>query len=95
MQQVEIRVKGRIDKGWSDWFSDLKITHATGGKTVLAGRVRDQAELRGILSRLADLGLELISVNTLSGPRLTERQERGGGERKTKDSSFRPEKDQT
>jgi hypothetical protein len=84
MQKVEIRVKGQVDRGWSDWFGGLKITHTTGGETRLAGHVRDQAELRGILSRLANLGLELISVNTLSGPRVPERPSRGGGERKTK-----------
>jgi hypothetical protein len=66
MQEVKIWVKGHVNQDWSDYFGDLKITQMTGGETVLAGRVRDQAELRGILSRLADLGLELISVNTKS-----------------------------
>jgi hypothetical protein len=90
MRQVEIIVKGQIDPDWSDWFSGFKIIHTTGGETRLAGHVRDQAELRGILSRLADLGLELISVNTLSGSRVFERQVRGGGECKRKNSSSRP-----
>jgi hypothetical protein len=67
MQQVEIRVKGHLDRDWSDRLGGLDITHTTDGKTVLSGPLRDQAELRGTLSHLADLGLELISVNTLSG----------------------------
>jgi len=64
MKQVEIRIKGKIDKGWMDWFGNLAITHSSQGDSILTGSVQDQAELRGILSRLADLNLELISVNT-------------------------------
>ena len=67
MPQIKIRVKGQIDQLWSDWFGGLTITHVESGETVLEGSVRDQAELRGILSRLADLALELISVTTLPG----------------------------
>ena len=62
MQQIEIRVKGQIDQDWSDWLDGLTITHTERGETVLAGSVRDQAALRGLLDRLADLGLQLISV---------------------------------
>jgi len=62
MQQIEIRIKGQIDQDWSDWCGGLTITHTEGGETVLAGSVRDQAALRGLLDRLSDLGLELISV---------------------------------
>ncbi len=69
MQRVEIRVKGKIDRGWSDWFGDLAITHSSDGDSILTGSVRDQPELRGILSKLADLGLELISVTTNTGKR--------------------------
>jgi hypothetical protein len=66
MQQVEIRIKGQLDKTWVNRLYGLQVTHTSDGNTVLSGPVRDQAELRGILSRLADLGLELISVTTLS-----------------------------
>ena len=62
MQQIEIRVKGQIDQHWSDWFGGLNITHTERGESVLTGTVRDQAALRGLLSRIADLGLELILV---------------------------------
>ena len=64
MQEIEIRVKGQIDRGWSDWFGSLAIAHTVQGETVLAGSIRDQAELRGMLFRLADLGLELVSLDT-------------------------------
>jgi len=64
MKQVEIRIKGKVDKGWMDWFGNLTITHSSQGDSILTGSVQDQAELRGVLTRLADLNLELISVNT-------------------------------
>ena len=63
MQQVEIRINGEIDENWSYWFGGFSIRHNTQGESIMVGRVRDQAELRGILSKLADLGVELISVN--------------------------------
>ena len=62
MQQIEIRVKGQIDQHWSDWFGGLIITHTKLGESVLTGTIRDQVALRGLLSSIADLGLELILV---------------------------------
>lgn len=64
MQNVKIRVRGQINKNWSDWFSGFNITHNPQGDSILTGSVRDQPELRGILSKLTDLGLELMSVTT-------------------------------
>jgi len=64
MQKVEIRIRGELDKSWSDWFGGFNITHNPQNESTLVGLVRDQAQLRGILSKLADLGLELISVTT-------------------------------
>ena len=64
MQKIEIRVRGQIDRSWSDWFGGLNIIHTPQGETVLVGPVRDQAELRGMLFRLADLGLELTAMKT-------------------------------
>jgi hypothetical protein len=63
MQSIEIRVKGRIDEQWSHWFEDLTITHGEGDETILTGVVVDQARLYGVLTRLRDLGLALLSVN--------------------------------
>jgi hypothetical protein len=64
MRKIEIKVKGHINKEWTDWFDKLTITHSPSGVSIMAGPVRDQAELRGILGQLADLGIELISVTT-------------------------------
>ena len=62
MELVEIHVKGHIVKDWSDWLDGLTITQTQEGETVLCGPVRDQAALRGLLNRIADLGLPLSSV---------------------------------
>ncbi len=59
----EIRVKGRLTPDWSEWFDGLTITDQPGGETMLAGPVQDQAALFGILAKLRDLGLVLVSVN--------------------------------
>jgi hypothetical protein len=67
MPSVEIRVKGHIDEHWSDWFDDLTITHAEGA-TVLTGDVADQSALYGLLAKLRDLGLALVSVKHVEEP---------------------------
>jgi hypothetical protein len=66
MLKVEIKIKGKIDKDWEDWLGNLKISHNSCGHTFLTGFIRDQAALRGILNKLADLGLWLMSVSTVS-----------------------------
>ncbi|MGA9347708.1 MAG: hypothetical protein WBW48_02735 [Anaerolineae bacterium] len=63
MQSVEIRVKGQLDEHWSDWFDDLTITHTDQAETVLTGPVVDQAALHGLLAKLRDLRLPIVSVN--------------------------------
>jgi len=65
MLRAEIRVKGRIDEHWSDWFEDLTIEHTEEDETVLTGDVVDQAALYGLLAKLRDLGLPLISVDSV------------------------------
>jgi hypothetical protein len=77
MQEVEIKVKGEMDRNWSDWFGGLNATHTSGGYTTFTGSLRDQAELRGVLLRLADLGLELTYVSVKSGF-ITQFMGRGG-----------------
>ena len=63
MQQVEIRIKGQIKKGWSEWFGGLTINYSECNETVLTGLVADEAALYGIISRLRDLGLQLTSLS--------------------------------
>ena len=64
MEQMEIQVKGQIDQNWADWLGGLTITHTENGRTILAGSVRDQAALYGVLSKLAELGLPLVSMTS-------------------------------
>jgi hypothetical protein len=63
MQNVEIRVKGQIDQHWSDWFDDLTVTHTDQNETVLTGPIVDQAALHGLLAKLRDMALPIVSVN--------------------------------
>jgi hypothetical protein len=58
----EIRVKGILDREWSDWFGNFSIKPQSSGETVLTGQVMDQAALRGVISQILNLNLELISV---------------------------------
>ncbi len=65
----QIRVRGRLDPRWEEWFDDLTIT-VDGGDTLITGPVVDQAALHGLLRRVRDLGLPLVSVGPVeSGPR--------------------------
>ena len=66
-----IRVEGRLDTNWSDWFNGLIIAPQADDETVLAGPVADQAALHGLLAKIRDLGLPLLSV---------ERVEAGSGQ---------------
>ena len=58
----QIRVKGALDKKWSDWFDGLTIRPQGDDETLLAGPVADQAALHGLLGKIRDLGLPLLSV---------------------------------
>lgn len=59
---TEIRIKGHLDKRWADWFAGLTITLEENGETRLTGPVVDQAALHGLLKKVRDLGLPLVSV---------------------------------
>ena len=59
---TEIRIKGHLDNRWTGWFDGLTITRADNGDTVLTGPVIDQAALHGLLRKVRDLGLPLVSV---------------------------------
>jgi hypothetical protein len=62
MQNYEIRIKGRIDEHWSTWFANLTVQYTEKDETILSGTIADQATLYGVLNRLRDLGLPLLSV---------------------------------
>ena len=57
-----IRVKGKLDPTWSDWFDGFTITPQGDDKTLLTGSVADQADLHGLLAKIRDLGLPLLAV---------------------------------
>jgi hypothetical protein len=59
----EIRIKGHLDARWVKWFDGLAITLDENGNTLLSGPVADQAALHGILKKVRDVGLPLLSVN--------------------------------
>ena len=58
----EIRVQGRLDDRWAAWFDGLDLSRTDDGTTVMRGPVTDQAALHGLLHRLRDLGVPLLSV---------------------------------
>jgi hypothetical protein len=60
--RYEIRLKGHLDARWTDWFEGLSFTHESDGTTILSGPVVDQAALYGLLRKVRDLGLPLVSV---------------------------------
>ena len=72
-QQYDIRVKGHLDARWAAWFDGLSLTHESGGTTTISGPVVDQAALHGVLQKLRDIGMPLVSVTPadVDRPRLT------------------------
>lgn len=71
----QIRIEGHLGRAWTSWFPGLSITPEDNGDTVLTGAVIDQAALHGLLTKVRDLGVPLVSVNRLGvdpPPRPTE-----------------------
>jgi len=64
--KVKIKVEGRLDSKWQDWFDEMEIIY-DGDNTILTGTVSDESHLHGILNRIRDLNLKLISVNPFQG----------------------------
>jgi hypothetical protein len=60
--RYELRVQGVLDPSWSAWFDGLRITSDEPGQTTIAGPVADQAALHGLLAKIRDLGVPLLSV---------------------------------
>jgi hypothetical protein len=61
----EIRLQGRLDPRWSVWFDGMTLEYDAIGTTALCGPVADQAALHGLLARVRDLGLPLVSVTRI------------------------------
>ena len=64
--KTKIKVQGHFDKKWKDWFEGMDIIYE-GDNTILSGNVKDEAFIHGILNRIRDLNLKLISVNPTKG----------------------------
>lgn len=63
--QYQIRLRGHLDSEWSAWFDGMTVTLKECGDTLLTGAVADQAALHGLLKKVRDLGLPLVSVTRL------------------------------
>ncbi len=66
----QIRIKGHLGRVWTDWFEGLAITALDNGETQLTGPVVDQAALHGLLRKVRDLGIPLLSVNCVTPGRV-------------------------
>jgi len=64
--RYEIRLAGTLDEQWSDWFEGFALRNNSDGSCTLIGPVADQAALQGVLRRIGDLGISLVSLRTLS-----------------------------
>jgi hypothetical protein len=61
----QIRIRGHLGQQWTDWFEGLTVTLDEDGDTLLTGPVTDQAALHGLLKKVRDLGMPLLSVNSI------------------------------
>ena len=61
----QIRIEGHIGPQWVEWFEDMSITSEASGDTVLTGALADQAALHGLLKKVRDLGMTLVSINRI------------------------------
>ena len=76
--RYEIRLTGHLDAHWAAWFDGLAVTHDGDGTTVLSGLIVDQAALHGVLQRVRDLGLPLVSVTRIEPDRPDTTDDDGG-----------------
>jgi len=61
----QIKIEGHLDGRWQDWFGGLTVTKIADGYTILSGPIRDQAALYGLLKKVRNLGMPLLSVNRI------------------------------
>ena len=66
----QIRLQGHLDRRWTDWFEGLTITQEKNGETLLTGPIVDQAALHGLLKKVRDLGMPLVSVMPVEAGRI-------------------------
>ena len=78
MNCYEIRVQGRLDQRWSEWFDGLAITYDAEDNTVLRGPLTDEAALHGVLIKVRDLALPLLAVNRVEAEGLAQAGQNGG-----------------
>jgi hypothetical protein len=64
----EVRLQGHLDARWAAWFDGLSLSRESDGTTVIRGPITDQAALHGLLRKVSDLGLPLISVTQVQPP---------------------------
>ena len=83
----QIRLQGHLDQRWSAWFDGLTLTTDADGSTTLRGPVADQAALHGLLQRLRDLGMPLVSVTPADPDPPTERHPADPPDQNTGDQS--------
>jgi hypothetical protein len=64
--RYEIRLQGHLDSRWAAWFDGLSLTNESDGTTILRGLVADQAALHGLLQKVRDVGIPLVSVTQIA-----------------------------
>jgi hypothetical protein len=72
-QVYQIRVEGALNPGWSEWLDGMRLDSESDDITIIEGTVRDQAALFGLLIKVRDMGLNLVSVNRIETPALDRR----------------------
>ena len=68
----QIRIKGLLDRQWTDWFGGMAVSPTDDGDTLLTGPIEDQAALHGLLKKVRDFGMPLISVSPIEPDRWRE-----------------------
>jgi hypothetical protein len=66
--RYEIRLRGRLDESWSGWLGGLDLRVTPAGETIASGPIQDQAALHGLLERIRDMGIELLTLRRVDWP---------------------------